>query len=93
MHLRNLILVLAAAACMWLAAGRAHAAATVTVFPLARNGMPAPDANGSFGSYFSYHDPVLNEAGEVAFLAFFSFLDVLYNHIHGIIKIKIILTI
>jgi hypothetical protein len=71
MHLRNLTLVLAAAACMWLAAGRAHAAATVTVFPLARNGQPAPDANGSFGSFFSYHDPVLNEAGEVAFVGRF----------------------
>ena len=71
MHLRNLVLVLAAAACMWLAASRAHAAATVTVFTLARNGLAAPDANGSFGSYFSYHDPVLNEAGEIAFVGRF----------------------
>jgi hypothetical protein len=71
MHLRHFVLVLAAAACAGLAAGRAHAAATVTVFPLARNGMTAPDANGSFGSFFSYHDPVLNEAGEIAFVGRF----------------------
>jgi hypothetical protein len=66
-HLRNLVFVLAAGACLGLGAGRVHAAASVTVFTLARNGMAAPDANGSFGSFFSYRDPVLNDAGEIAF--------------------------
>ena len=73
MHLRSLVLVLAAAACMCLAAGHALAAATVTVFPLVRVDMPSPDGNGSFGSFFSFHDPVLNDAGEVAFVGRFNF--------------------
>ncbi|HEY6194232.1 MAG TPA: choice-of-anchor tandem repeat NxxGxxAF-containing protein [Candidatus Eisenbacteria bacterium] len=71
MPLRNHVLT--GAVCLALAAGHAHAAATVTVFPLARNGTSAPDANGSFGSFFSYRDPVLNDAGEAAFVGRFDF--------------------
>lgn len=73
MHLRRLVLTLAVASCVALAVGRAHAAATVTVFPLARTGVAAPDANGSFGAFFSFRDPVLNDAGEVAFVGRFDF--------------------
>ncbi len=50
----------------------ARAAATVTVTPLARQGDAAPDANGSFSTYFQYGDPVLNDAGEAAFMGRFA---------------------
>lgn len=50
----------------------ADASPTVTVVPLARQGMPAPDGNGMFAGYFNYSDPVLNNAGEAAFTGRFT---------------------
>jgi len=73
MKLRHTILRLTAAACTWLSVGSVHAAPTVTVYTLARQGMPAPDANGSFAGYFTYRDPVLNDAGEAVFTGRFDF--------------------
>jgi hypothetical protein len=51
----------------------ARATATVTVIALAKQGMASPDGNGSFGGYFTFSDPVLNEAGEAAFVGRFDF--------------------
>lgn len=65
MHVRALVFV-----ALWgLAAGAqiARAAASVTITPLARSGMAAPDGNGTFGNYTHYREPVLNDAGEAAF--------------------------
>ncbi len=67
MRHRTLALVLAAAASIASLHGLAHAATTVTVIPLARQGMAAPDGNGNFSTYFNYRDPVFNDAGEAAF--------------------------
>lgn len=66
------LLLVAAVGPGW-APTRAHATASVTVIPLARQGMAAPDGNGSFGGYFTYRDPVLNDAGEAAFTGRFDF--------------------
>src|SRR5688572_4534051 len=65
MHVRALVLM----ALLGLAAGAdlARAAASVTITPLARSGMAAPDGNGTFGNYTHYREPVLNDAGEAAF--------------------------
>ena len=43
----------------------AHGAA----IPVARDGEAAPDGNGVYGSYTSFGDPCLNDAGQVAFSA------------------------
>src|ERR1041385_7356055 len=71
MQLRKLVSACALAACALTSARVAAASGTVTVFPLARYGMPAPDGNGTFGAFFSYHDPVLDDAGEVCFVGRF----------------------
>ena len=65
MHVRALVFV--ALLGLSVGAGLARATATVTIVPLARDGMSAPGGNGTFGSYFQYRDPVLNDAGEAAF--------------------------
>jgi hypothetical protein len=65
MHVRALVIV-----ALWgLAAGAdlARAATSVTIVPLARQGMASPDGNGTFGAYTNYREPVLNDAGEAAF--------------------------
>src|SRR5258706_7513766 len=45
------------------------ALATVTAVPVARDGIPAPGGNGSFGTYFNYGEPCVNDASQVAFTA------------------------
>src|SRR5689334_16460070 len=65
MHVRALVFV--ALLGLTAGAGLARATATVTIVPLARDGMAAPGGNGTFGSYFQYREPVLNDAGEAAF--------------------------
>lgn len=42
------------------------ASPTVSVVNLARQDMPAPDGNGTYSNYFSFSDPVLNNASEAA---------------------------
>ena len=64
---RIALIMMASAAGLWLVVGGANAAASVSVFTLVRLGQAAPDGNGTFGGYFSYRDPVLNDNGEVAF--------------------------
>ena len=65
------LLLVAATGPVW--APPAHATASVSVYALAKQGMTAPDGNGSFGGYFTFHDPVLNDAGEAAFTGRFDF--------------------
>ncbi len=45
------------------------ALATVTAVPIAREAIPAPGGNGTFGQYSSYGEPCLNDASQVAFTA------------------------
>ena len=71
MHARTLVLIALLGPIA--APAPARAAATVTITRLARQGMAAPDANGAFGSYTSYREPVLNDAGEAAFTGRFTF--------------------
>ena len=61
----GLALVLALGSPLVLAA-TANRAAAVAV-PLARQGDPSPDGNGTFGLYSSFGEPCLNDSSEVAF--------------------------
>lgn len=72
MSLRSFLLGFAAGALLVAAPRPAGATPTVTVVTLARQGMPAPDGNGTFSSYFDYTDPVLNNAGQAAFTGRFA---------------------
>jgi hypothetical protein len=40
-----------------------------TAIPLVRQGDPAPDGNGIYGTYSNFGDPCLNDSGQVAFSA------------------------
>ena len=48
------------------------ARAAVRAIPVARDGNPAPGGNGSFGTYFNYGEPCINDASQVAFTALLS---------------------
>jgi hypothetical protein len=58
---------------LWLAllvtATPAHASLTVSAIPLARSTEASPDGNGTFGDYFGFGEPCVNDSGQVAFSA------------------------
>jgi len=61
-----------AAAAVAFASFVADASPLVTAINLVRQGVPAPDGNGSFYDYFSFADPIVNDAGEAAFTGRFT---------------------
>ena len=72
MYLRSTFAGLGMAAVLAIAPVSALAAAAVTIIPVARDSMLAPDGNGRFSTYGTYGEPVLNDAGQVAFTGRFS---------------------
>ncbi|HYM80907.1 MAG TPA: choice-of-anchor tandem repeat NxxGxxAF-containing protein [Candidatus Limnocylindria bacterium] len=56
-------------AAVLLAAPAACTAATVTAVRLVRQADASPDGNGTFGDWFSYGEPCLNDSAHVAFSA------------------------
>ena len=62
------LLALTSAALLSSAGSRAvHAAPSIAIVPITRDGQASPDANGSFPTFFDYGEPFLNDSGQVVF--------------------------
>ena len=72
MRLRSFLSGIAAGALLAVVPIAGQASPTVAIVNLARQGMPAPDGNGTFSNYFSFADPVLNNASEAGFTGRFT---------------------